>query len=165
MPALAFTQWEKLGGWRPLIVLFTAIVFEVILVETSLVSVRSTAMPLDAAGLLFQMLGVTLIALSVFRNDFRPGASNPDRVYSWVNQYQPLRVSGMYRVCRFPDALGGAFIVLGLGVAIGHWGALAALPLYVGCTQTLYISPCDAERLHQFGGHYRAYCRRVRPWI
>jgi protein-S-isoprenylcysteine O-methyltransferase Ste14 len=76
-----------------------------------------------------------------------------------------LVTSGPYRHTRNPMYVSLALLYAGGALLLGDWWPLFFLPLVLVTIDRLVIAREERYLLDAFGGHYDAYCRRVRRWI
>jgi protein-S-isoprenylcysteine O-methyltransferase Ste14 len=76
-----------------------------------------------------------------------------------------LVTSGPYRLTRNPMYVSLVLLYAGGALLLNAWWPLLFLPLVVVAIDRLVIAREERYLLDAFGGHYDAYCRRVRRWI
>jgi len=76
-----------------------------------------------------------------------------------------LVVGGIYKVTRNPMYVGLALVLVGWAVFL--WSAWASLGpvVFVAYIARFQIAPEESALAALFGGEYRAYKSRVRPWL
>ena len=72
---------------------------------------------------------------------------------------------GVFGVTRNPMYLGGALILTGWAVLLGHAALLAVTLLWIPTAELLWIRPEERLLRGHFGEAWLAYRRRVRRWI
>jgi protein-S-isoprenylcysteine O-methyltransferase Ste14 len=75
-----------------------------------------------------------------------------------------VQVSGLYRVTRNPQLLGGLLLVIGYAVLWPSWYALGWVALYAFLAHMMVLTEEDFL-LQIHGEHFREYCRRVPRYI
>jgi protein-S-isoprenylcysteine O-methyltransferase Ste14 len=76
-----------------------------------------------------------------------------------------LVTTGPYRFTRNPMYVSLVLLYVGGALLLDTWWPLFFLPLVIVAIDRLVIAREERYLLDAFGGHYDAYCRRVRRWI
>lgn len=76
-----------------------------------------------------------------------------------------LVTTGAYGICRHPMYLGGALILLGLGVILGCATPFVVIPVFVALIETRFVRVEERMMEHQFGSAWRDYTARVSRWL
>jgi len=76
-----------------------------------------------------------------------------------------LVTTGPYQLTRNPMYVSLVLLYTGGALLLNAWWPLFFLPLVIVAIDRLVIAREERYLLDAFGGHYDAYCRRVRRWI
>jgi protein-S-isoprenylcysteine O-methyltransferase Ste14 len=76
-----------------------------------------------------------------------------------------LVTTGPYRLTRNPMYVSLALLYVGGACLLDSWWPLLFLPMVLVAVDRLVIAREERYLLDAFGGHYDAYCRRVRRWL
>jgi protein-S-isoprenylcysteine O-methyltransferase Ste14 len=90
------------------------------------------------------------------------------RAHTSILPFKPatrLVTTGPYRLTRNPMYVSFALLYVGIALLLDSWWPLFFLPMVLVAVDRLVIVREERYLLDEFGGHYDAYCRRVRRWI
>jgi protein-S-isoprenylcysteine O-methyltransferase Ste14 len=133
------------------------------------------ALMLGAAWLLpvFAFVVPWLLAAAVALTGFVVsilGALEFRRARTTLNPLKPQEASalvsrGIFRWTRNPMYLGMALVLLGWGLYLGNFGALALIGLFVMYIDRFQIDPEERALQARFGEAFADYRKRVRRWL
>jgi protein-S-isoprenylcysteine O-methyltransferase Ste14 len=82
-----------------------------------------------------------------------------------VTPEQVLVERGAYRWIRHPSYTAGALMIIGIGLALGNWAALATLVVAVSIAYGYRVKVEERVLVATLGDRYREYMRRTKKFI
>jgi protein-S-isoprenylcysteine O-methyltransferase Ste14 len=116
---------------------------------------------LNAAGWLFMLIGISMLAVSVMaflRARTTVDPISPDKATKLVTD-------GLYRFSRNPMYLAMLTMLLGVAGTIGNVASFFGPVVFMASITLLQIRPEERALRAVFGEEYSAYQSRVRRWL
>jgi protein-S-isoprenylcysteine O-methyltransferase Ste14 len=116
---------------------------------------------LNAAGWLFMLIGISMLAVSVtafLRARTTVDPISPDKATKLVTD-------GLYRFSRNPMYLAMLTMLLGVAGTIGNVASFFGPVVFMAFITLLQIRPEERALWDVFGEEYSAYQSRVRRWL
>jgi protein-S-isoprenylcysteine O-methyltransferase Ste14 len=143
--------------------LLLTVIFACVMIAAAM---ATPAISLDAPALRWAGSAVILVGLAVCAG----GVLAFRRAGTTVNPTQPHKASalvrsGFYSFTRNPMYLGFLLLLIGLGVRLGHPGALIISLAFVPYMNRFQIKPEEKALARLFGEEFERFRREVRRWL
>ena len=116
---------------------------------------------LKAVGMIFLILGLTLIFLAVLKFIKTKTTVDPTRPEKTSN----LVISGVYKLTRNPMYLGMLFLIIAYAIYNNSIFGCIVVPIFIFYINKFQIEPEEIEMRKKFGESFENYCKKVNRWL
>ena len=116
---------------------------------------------LKAVGMIFLILGLTLIFLAVLKFIKTKTTVDPTRPHKTSN----LVITGIYKLTRNPMYLGMLFLIMAYAIYNNNIFGCIVVPIFIFYMNKFQIEPEEIEMRKKFGESFENYCKKVNRWL